>query len=165
MRATLMAVAGWFIGLIGGALLALIMGYWSSGSVVGFGGVGVYGWVAALFLMFMGSLTGAVSGFGWQWLKLWPFSERKLLPIGPALPVNRNETVVKERNLAELTAEAGRCALFFRGILAEDTQAQVLIDELLVRATRAACGVKTDADYQVQISKSGGVNFTPKAEE
>jgi len=151
MRAFLMVFAGWFAGLIGGALFAAVLGYWSSGAVVGFGGVGIYGWVAGLLLMFAGSSTGAVAGYFGRNLKLWPFKKKAVDSTS--------------KDLAALTAEAGRCALFFRGILSEDTQAQVLIDELLVRATRAACGVKTDADYQVQITKSGGVNFQPKSEE
>jgi len=150
MRAFLMVFAGWFAGLIGGALFAAVLGYWSSGAVVGFSGVGIYGWAAGLLLMFAGSVTGAVAGYFGRNMK-WPFKKKAV--------------DATSRDLAALTAEAGRCALFFRGILSEDTQAQVLIDELLVRATRAACGVKTDADYQVQITKSGGVNFQPKSEE
>lgn len=144
-------LVGWFVGLIVSGLLTAILGYWSSGAVVGFAGVGVYGWVAALFMMFWVSFTTGALAFGWHWNQIWPFGERKARPV---------ESV--QVSLPELTAEAGRCALFFRGILAEDPQAQVLIDELLVRATRAACGVKTDADYEVNIAKSGVVNFQPK---
>jgi len=147
----LMILVGWSAGLAGAALLAAILGYWSSGSIVGAGGVGIYGWVAGLIMMFFTSIVGAVLGFVWHWKQLWPLGERKAKPV-ESLQVS----------LPELTAEAGRCALFFRGILAEDPQAQVLIDELLVRATRAACGVKTDADYEVNIAKSGVVNFQPK---
>ena len=144
----------WITGLIGAILAAIAswaMGYLQPGAAVGAGGVAVNGQTATLLLSLLGFylprlVTASLAN-----------SLRSVWERFRSLKPSTNES-------AAATQRASECALFFRQILKDDNEAQVLIDELLTRSTRVCSGITGVAGLSVQAG-DGGVLFSQKKAE
>lgn len=144
------------LGAIVGAALSWFLGYLQPGAFVGAGGVAVHGGVASLGLSALLAALGSVAGSA----RLKNLFDRLGKPH--VLPPDPGKAPPETDKAVAYTAKVSDSILFFRTLLKSDDEAQVLIDELLVRSTRICSGVDPVPDFTVSIEKSGGVKFGEK---
>ena len=143
----------WITGLIGAIIAAIAcwaMGYLQPGAEVGGGGVAVNGQVATLLMSLLGFQLPKLAPESWK------DGLKRAFDRFRALKPPETETA------KTATQRASEAALFFRQVLKEDQEAQVLIDELLTRSTRVCSGIANTPALTVGVDETG-VNFFKKA--